>query len=467
MMVDAVTGASIQASCDVRDRPQQAGRCGEDDLILTLLPLVGQLEAALVRIAELEKRLAAFERPPKTPDNSSLPPSKGQKADRPAGDKPPRRSRPGFGRALEPNPDRTVDARLDSCPHCAAGFPAEQQTPQQVYDRIELPPIKPDVTRVRLFGGRCACCGAALAPSGLEPGSPFGQSIAALVVYLHYAHAIGLERLAALMGEMFALSEGAISNMLLRAREPLLVAATAIRETVTASPVVCSDETSARVTGKTWCAVLHVIRPSRGKAVVQALFGTIQPMVWVSDMLGSQRGHGVEWQVCLAHLLRDARYAVECGDVAFSVAFKRLLLRAIAIGRRRDTLKDTTLKQYHADLDRRLDRIMAAVPIPGSSPGTEPGRKLRKRIAANRGNLFVFVTNRRVPYTNNVSERNLRPSVIFRKVTNGFRCEWGAETYAAFRSVVSTAKANHASVLAVLQFVLAARLSVQPPVEVG
>jgi transposase len=179
--------------------------------------------------------------------------------------------------------------------------------------------------------------------------------------------------------------------------------------------VVCSDETSARVRGKTWwewvfvgtLAVLHVIRPSRGKAVVQALFGATQPMVWVSDMLGSPRGHAVEWQVCLAHLLRDARYAVECGDVAFSAAFKRLLLRASAIGRRRDALNDTTLKQYHADLDRRLDRIMAAVPIPGSSPGTSPGRRLRKRIAANRGHLFVFVTNRCVPYTNNVSERNL------------------------------------------------------------
>jgi transposase len=312
-----------------------------------ILSLVGQLEAALARIAELEKRLAEFERPPKTPDNSSLPPSKGHKSDRPAGDKAPRKSRPGVGRALEPNPDRTVDATLDACPHCAAAFPADLQTPQQVYDRIELPPIKPDVTRVRLFGGRCACCGeraTAAAPSGLEPGSPFGQSIAALVVYLHYAHAIGLERLSALMGEMFALtiSEGAISNMLARAREPLLAAAAAIRETVTASPVVCSDETSARVTGKTWwewvfvgtLAVLHVIRPSRGKAVVQALFGAVQPTVWVSDMLGSQRGHGLQWQVCLAHLLRDARYAVECGDTAFSAAFKRLLLRAIAIGRR-------------------------------------------------------------------------------------------------------------------------------------
>jgi transposase len=446
----------------------------KDALIRSLLPLVGQLDAALARIAELEKQLAAFERPPKNPDNSSLPPARGQKPDRPAGDKLPRKSRPGVGRALEPSPDRIVDARLDACPHCAAAFPVEQQTPQQVYDRIELPPIKLDVTRVRRFGGSCACCGAraiAAAPSGLEPGSPFGQSIAALVVYLHYAHAIGLERLAALMGEMFALSisEGAISNMLARARDPLLAAAAAIRETVTASEVVCSDETSARVSGKTWwewvfvttLAVLHIIRPSRGKAVAQHVFGAIQPMVWVSDMLGSQRGHGVQWQVCLAHLLRDARYAVECGDTAFSAAFKRLLLRAIAIGRRRQVLKDATLKQYHADLDRRLDRIMAAVPT------GEPGRKLRKRIAANRAHLFVFVTNRDVPYTNNISERHLRPSVIFRKVTNGFRCEWGAETYAAFRSVVSTTKANGASVLGVLRFVLAAKLITEPLAQVG
>ena len=91
-------------------------------------------------------------------------------------------------------------------------------------------------------------------------------------------------------------------------------------------------------------------------------------------------------------------------------------------------------------------------------PIGEPGRKLRKRMLANRTYLFVFMTNRAVPYTNNVSERHLRPSVIFRKVTNGFRCEWGAETYAAFRSVVSTAKANGASVLETVRFVLAADL---------
>jgi len=273
------------------------------------------------------------------------------------------------------------------------------------------------------------------------------------------------------MDELFSLSisEGAISNMLARAQAPLLAAAATIQAVVTASPVVCSDETSARVGGKTWwewvfvgtLAVLHIIRPSRGKAVVTDLFGAMQPLVWVSDMLGSQRGHALHWQVCLAHLLRDARYAVECGDSEFSAPFKRLLLRAIAIGRRRERLADSTLRQYLADLNRRLDRIMAAVPL------GEPGRKLRQRIAANRAHLFVFVTNRDVPCTNNVSERHLRPSVIFRKVTNGFRCEWGAETYAAFRSVVSTAKANRASVLDVLRFVLAAKLPAEPLAEVG
>ncbi len=106
----------------------------KDALILSLLPLAGHLAAALARVAELEARLARFERPGKTPDNSSLPPSKGRKPERPSSGKPLRRSRPGFGRALEANPDRVVDAMLGACPHCAAAFPAGQQTPQQVHD---------------------------------------------------------------------------------------------------------------------------------------------------------------------------------------------------------------------------------------------------------------------------------------------------------------------------------------------
>ena len=64
------------------------------------------------------------------------------------------------------------------------------------------------------------------------------------------------------------------------------------------------------------------------------------------------------------------------------------------------------------------------------------------------------MTNRHVPYTNNVLRTSPSSSVIFRKVTNGFRCEWGAETYAAIRSVVSTAKANHTAVFRAIRAAL-------------
>jgi len=63
-----------------------------------------------------------------------------------------------------------------------------------------------------------------------------------MVVHLHYAHAIGMERLVTLLDELFSLSisEGAISNILARAREPMLDAVAAIETVVLASPVICS-----------------------------------------------------------------------------------------------------------------------------------------------------------------------------------------------------------------------------------
>jgi transposase len=274
--------------------PAQLGHSEKDALIAALTTQLAtareRITAQDARIAALEARLDELTRPPKTPCNSSKPPSQGHKQDlpAPAADRPSRKSRPGVGRTLHPNPDRTIDRRLATCPKCEAAFPEASQTPQRIYERIELPPVRPDVTQIRLFGGRCACCGervTAKAPAGLEQGSPFGHSIAAMVVYLHYAHAIGMERLALLMNELFALSisEGAISNILARARQPLLDATAAIEKVVLASPVVCSDETSVRVKGKTWwewvfigtLAVLHVIKPSRGKAAATRLRGSI------------------------------------------------------------------------------------------------------------------------------------------------------------------------------------------------
>ncbi len=419
----------------------------KDALILALWT---RLDEALARIDELTARVAELEaklaEPPKTPDNSSVPPSRGHKPNKPPRGKG-RRRRPGTARRLHPNPDRIVEAKAEICPHCAAGLADTDQQLRAVYDRIELPPIRPVVTQIRLHGGTCRHCGQAFTaptPEGLEPGSPFGSSIEAVAVYLRYCHAIGFERLSALFGDVFGvtISEGALANLFKRVKPRFDDQAADIARRVAESAIVCSDETSARVEGRNWWewvflgtdAVLHVIQPSRGKKVPQAIFGERRPAIWVSDLLGAQQGHAEDWQVCLAHQLRDLQYAIDAGDDILAPAMKRIVLRAIAIGKRRDRLRDSTLHSYRADLDRRIDAVMKL------RPTNRHGVRLRKRFAKIRDNLFVFVTDRDVPYTNNASERALRPSVVFRNVTNGFRSVWGADLFAGVRSVIDTGR---------------------------
>lgn len=440
-------------------------RLSKDELIALILAQAevitqqaAQIAALTKRVEELEAKLGA---PPKTPANSSLPPSHGHKPNRAERRATKRKGHPGAFRALAEHPDRVIESYAAACPHCAQALAPADQPGVHAYDHVELPPIRPVVTRIHRHRGTCPGCRRAFSappPTGMAPGSPFGPALCALILHLHVTQAIGFERLSRLMDEVFGvvLSEGAIANILARAEAPMIVAAEMIAEQIRASPVVASDETSARVQGKTWwqwvllssTAIYHLITDSRGAQVVTDFLRGARPEVWVSDRYGGQNGHGLQRQVCLAHLLRDAQYAIDAGDTGFAPGLQRLLRRAAAIGRRRPALKDTTLAQYRADLDRRLDRLLRAPPT------TTAGTKLARALRKCRGDLFVFITRRDVPYTNNGCERALRPAVIFRKVTGGFRSHWGARLYAAVQSVIGTGRLGDKSALAAIQSVL-------------
>jgi transposase len=421
----------------------------KDALILTLL---ARVEALMARVAALEAENAALraklDRPPKTPDNSSTPPAHGHKANAPPGRRGKGKAHPGAHRPLHPNPTRRREIVATQCPHCRADVSGVGQVARESYDRIEIPQIQPDVTRVTLYGGVCPCCARpfkAAPPAGLEPGSPFGPNLRAFVLYLRAAQAVSYERLARLMSELLGvvISEGALVNIMEDSRAAFARQREAIRARLLAGTVLEADETSMRVGQRTWWGwVFHhadsacfVIAPSRGRAVVEQFLGPHRPEFWVSDRLAAQMGWATkEHQVCLAHLIREAQYAIDAGDTVFAPGVQKLLRQACAIGRRRDRLADTTLRTYAAKLETRLDGLLRAVPT------HKQGEKLRAIIKKYRPNLFVFVTNRAIPPTNNGSERALRPCVIFRKVTNCFRSEWAAELYADIRSVLETAR---------------------------
>jgi transposase len=440
-------------------------------LVLSLMTrideLAGQNNALLARIDELLARIAELEgrsgKPPKTPSNSSVPPSRGPKANVAdgSGAKQGRKGRPGVARELCPNPDFTRDIFAERCA-CGGKVPLKGQVLAHAYDHVEVPPIKPNTTRINLHRGDCPCCGktvTAEAPADMPPGSPFGPGIVALVTYLHACQMVSYSRLAEMLDGLFGLkiSEGAIANMLARTAKPFAECAEKIADIVRNSPVIASDETSARVKGKSYwqwtfvaaTAVVHLIAPTRGKIVPKGFLNGARPKVWISDRLPAQCNHADAHQFCLSHLTRDAQYAVDAGDSVFAPAFKVFLKRACAIGRRRPNLADSTIKAYARTLERELDRLLELEPTDAE------GRHLRDAMIVDaRDKLLVFMTRRDVEPTNNGSERTLRPSVIFRKVTNCFRSEWGAKVYADICSIVSTGRLHGRSPLAAIRAAL-------------
>ena len=410
--------------------------------------LWSQVQSLTARVAALEAKL---NEPSKTPDNSSLPPSKGQKPNQPEKSKRigPRKGslgRKGGGRPLACDPDETVTAKAAACAHCQAALTEADQVLHGRYDKIDLPTVRPIVTRVERYAGHCPCCGGvtlAPVPAGLEEGSPFSINIVALTIYLRFTHAISYRRLSQLFMHLYALpiSEGALDAMLQRAKPCFDNEVAAILARLRRSRIVGSDETTVRIGGQTYWnwvfqndqVVIHVVRNSRAASVVTETMAGHRPTIWVSDLYGAQQGHADLWQVCLAHQLRDCQYAIEAGDTIFAPRMKAVLLRAVVLARRRKALAERTRRSYLRRLDHELNPIMVLAP-------TNPhGRRLRKRYGKVRNHLFTFLEHPEAPPDNNGSERELRPTATYRKVTGGFRSRWGADLFAAVRSVVGTA----------------------------
>ena len=153
----------------------------------------------------------------------------------------------------------------------------------------------------------------------------------------------------------------------------------------------------------------------------------------MSDLYGAQQGHADLWQICLAHQLRECTFAIEAGDTVFAPRMKRLLLRTVVLARRRKTLAERTCRAYLRQLDHELNAILALAPT------NRDGRRLRKRYGKVPSYLFTFLEHPDAPPDNTGSEREFRPISTYRKVTGGFLSHWGADLFAALRSVIGTA----------------------------
>jgi transposase len=289
-------------------------------------------------------------------------------------------------------PDKTERMMAATCGHCTTDVSGQTQRCRHRYDHIDLSEIRPAVPRVELFG--------------------------------------------------LVISPGAIAKAFRRMSAGMATATKAITDKLLTARIIASDETTTCTNGIThrqWIflsdkAVLHEISRRRARQAAEDVLAGHQPDAWISDRYAGQQELGREHQACLAHVLHDVQYAIDCGDRAFAPKIRDHLRWAIWIGKRRESLRDTTLAAYAAKAGNVLTRLMQ---MPIAHPA---GKTLPKQIKAWRGKFFAFLTNRKVPATNNISEREIRPSVVLRKVTNGFKSDWSAQIDAGYRSVTGTAR---------------------------
>lgn len=123
---------------------------------------MGRIDLERLSKEELIELVLRLQRPAKTSDTSSKPPSTDRKSRRdkakPGGAKP---GHEGHSRSLSEDVDRAVDHYPKACPCCQAALAAEGPAEMvSEHETIELLAIKPFIERHRRLAVRCPACGA-------------------------------------------------------------------------------------------------------------------------------------------------------------------------------------------------------------------------------------------------------------------------------------------------------------------
>ena len=403
---------------------------------------------------ELIDLVLRLQRPDKTSRTSSKPPSTDKKEKRenarPGGAKP---GHEPHTRRLADTPNEVRDHAPMRCEQCGVSLSSDADMELiGEYDEIEIPPVKPHVVRHRRFACQCPHCGSGVrAPApAVATATPFGPRIHALAIYFKSFQALSYERLRFMYRDVFGLnvSEGALMNMFIRSHAAFKIEADKAKAVLREARVVASDETGVRIEGTNsyhWVfhckdAVVHQPDYSRGARVVAETMAGHIPTVWISDRYSAQQKHGVRHQTCLAHLARDTAFALEHGADDLPLRFKLWFGRAFDLAKAIGNLAASTIAGKKRALEKQLTALLAA------ATGCDLARQLQAKIARARDQLLTFCDYPgEVDATNNGSERRLRPCVIQRKVTNGYRAMWAANAEADVRTTIDTASLKGAN----------------------
>ena len=378
-----------------------------------------------------------------------------------------------------------------SAPHCSVcQQELHEHTITETRQVFELPQLAMRTVAHQQMRSICQCGAVHLGawPAGVNAPAQYGASIKAVAVHLNQYHLVPLARTAALMQDLYGvhLSQASIQSFAQDAAQALRPTVGAIAQGVQSAPVVHADESGIRIQGQLhWlhCAVTATLtwlapHAKRGTLAFEAL-GLLEGVqgVLVHDGLISYKGLHCTHSLCNAHHIRELVYVHEQDELwnGWAQAMINLLLQALAeVDRCGGPLSQSRQDWYEAQWSALLERGESFNP-PKQRMGTSQdaglasrGRlkqskatNLLKRLRDYRQDVWRFMREHAVPFTNNLAEQALRMAKVKQKISGCFRTEHGAQTFFTIRSYLATMHKQKHNLFACLVSVFE-RQTIQP-----
>jgi transposase len=473
-------------------------------LIVEFQQIIDKLRAEL---AEKDKILSKFcsgsNPPPLSPQNSSVPPSKGFICQLLSGskgealpsedenrEKEDDNTKPKRKQGAQPGHERhtremlteetatevqTYDIKDGICPHCGDNMTRVPEKDIQ-RDTVELGELIINSTMHKISAYWCPKCRKyhyGGIPTRLSKYGIFGPTLLVIMVFFRIRTGLSLRKIKDLLCKIFRveISLGQLDKEILTISQKLAPIFLEIREQIRIQPVLYIDETGSKIKGKRnylWFFESPTLKfftfGSRKSVILEGILGddysgTISSdhyQVYISYVNNHPKA---KLQICHAHLKRDIQRLTEYNDPCVREYGKKLQqIQYELFGVYHERLEAIKNGSDYSSLTAVLHEIAKKFTKAAleNVPNENKSKALAERFVKHPQYYFTFIDNIDVEITNNIAERGVRQFVIYRATSFGTQSHDGNFVCAVLRTILDTATKQGVNVVQFIENALSA-----------